>query len=135
MRSQTPFFGGKPLFSSQWNTFAGKINRNFEFKFDLKGNVEAILALTGTSDRVSFKVAQHPALHTGQTASLVDEQGQVVGYLGKLHPLVQQKLDLEGAIYVFELLLTPLLTAKLPKFKEIIAEQLSEFKTFYLHPK
>ena len=87
--------------------------------FDLKGNVEAILALTGNSDRVSFKAAQHPALHTGQTASLVDEQGQVVGYLGKLHPLVQQKLDLEGAVYVFELLLAPLLAAKLPKFKEL----------------
>ncbi|HNB20255.1 MAG TPA: phenylalanine--tRNA ligase subunit beta, partial [Agitococcus sp.] len=83
------------------------------------GNVEAILALTGNSDRVSFKAAQHPALHTGQTASLVDEQGQVVGYLGKLHPLVQQKLDLEGAVYVFELLLAPLLAAKLPKFKEL----------------
>ena len=67
------------------------------------------------SDRVSFKAAQHPAFYIiGQTASLVDEQGQVVGYLGKLHPLVQQKLDLEGAVYIFELLLAPLLAAKLP---------------------
>jgi phenylalanyl-tRNA synthetase beta chain len=85
--------------------------------FDLKGNVESILALTGTSDTVSFKTAQHPALHTGQTAALVNAQGQTWGYLGKLHPQVQQKLDLQGAVYVFELLLSPLLNAKLPKFK------------------
>lgn len=85
--------------------------------YDLKGNVQSILALTGTSDTVSFKTAQHPALHTGQTAALVNAQGQTLGYLGKLHPQVQQKLDLQGAVYVFELLLSPLLNAKLTKFK------------------
>jgi phenylalanyl-tRNA synthetase beta chain len=87
--------------------------------FDVKGNVESILALTGTSDTVRFKTAQHPALHSGQTASLVNAEGQVLGYIGKLHPQVQQSLDVQGAVYVFELLLAPLLAAKLPKFSEL----------------
>jgi phenylalanyl-tRNA synthetase beta chain len=42
-----------------------------------------------------------------------------LGYLGKLHPQVQQSLDVQGAVYVFELLLSPLLNAKLPKFSEL----------------
>ncbi|PTQ90476.1 phenylalanine--tRNA ligase subunit beta [Agitococcus lubricus] len=87
--------------------------------FDIKGNVESILALTGTSDTVRFKAAQHPALHTGQTAALVDSQNQTLGYVGKLHPQVQQKLDLQGAVYVFEVALASLLNAKLPKFREL----------------
>ncbi|MBL0231257.1 MAG: phenylalanine--tRNA ligase subunit beta [Agitococcus sp.] len=87
--------------------------------FDLKGNVESILALTGASDTVRFKTANHPALHTGQTAALVDSQDNIIGYLGKLHPQVQQSLDVQGSVYVFELLLAPLLNAKLPKFSEL----------------
>ena len=87
--------------------------------FDLKGNVESILALTGASDTVRFKTANHPALHTGQTAALVDGQDNIIGYLGKLHPQVQQSLDVQGSVYVFELLLAPLLNAKLPKFSEL----------------
>ena len=87
--------------------------------FDIKGNVESILALTGTSDTVSFKSAQHAALHTGQTAAIIDEQQNVIGYVGKLHPQVQQSLELQGAVFVFELLLAPLLSAKVPKFSEL----------------
>ncbi len=87
--------------------------------FDIKGNVESILALTGTSDTVRFKTAQHHALHPGQTAALENSEGQVIGYLGKLHPQVQQSLDLQGTVYVFELVLAPLLQAKLPKFSEL----------------
>ena len=87
--------------------------------FDIKGNVESILALTGTSDTVSFKSAQHAALHTGQTAAIIDEQQNVIGYVGKLHPQVQQSLELQGAVFVFELLLAPLLSTKVPKFSEL----------------
>ncbi len=87
--------------------------------FDIKGNVESILALTGTSDTVSFKAAQHSALHTGQTAAIIDEQQNIIGYVGKLHPQVQQSLELQGAVFVFELLLAPLLTAKVPTFSEL----------------
>lgn len=87
--------------------------------FDLKGNVEAILALTGASDTVRFKTAQHPALHPGQTAALLDNRDNILGYIGKLHPQVQQSLDLQGSVYVFELLLAPLLAAKTPSFSEL----------------
>ncbi len=34
--------------------------------FDLKGNIESILELTGQLDEITFKPANHSALHPGQ---------------------------------------------------------------------
>ncbi len=86
--------------------------------FDLKGNIESLVALAGTSDRVEYKVASHPALHPGQSAELV-VSGQSAGWLGKLHPSLQKTLGLSGAVYVFELSLERLGVARLPRFREL----------------
>ncbi|HEX5360587.1 MAG TPA: phenylalanine--tRNA ligase subunit beta [Fluviicoccus sp.] len=94
----------------------GKAKTDF---FDIKANVEGILALTATSDRVEFKAGYHPALHPGQSAEIVDNAGKVIGRVGKLHPQVQQRLDLQGAVFVFELSLEPLLQAHVPAFREL----------------
>ncbi len=94
----------------------GKAKTDF---FDIKANVEGILALTAASDRVEFKAARHPALHPGQTAELVLSGGKRVGLVGKLHPHVQQRLDLQGSVYVFELDLAAILAPKIPVFREL----------------
>lgn len=94
----------------------GKAKADF---FDIKANVEGILALTAASDRVGFKAGSHPALHPGQTADLVLDTGEVIGRVGKLHPQVQQRLDLQGVVFVFELSLQPLLQAGVPVFREL----------------
>lgn len=94
----------------------GKAKTDF---FDIKANVEGILALTATSDRVEFKAGSHPALHPGQSAVIVDNAGKVIGRVGKLHPQVQQSLDLQGVVFVFELALEPLLQAHVPAFREL----------------
>lgn len=94
----------------------GKAKTDF---FDIKSNVQGILALTATSDRVEFKAGSHPALHPGQSAQLADLSGNVIGWVGKLHPQVQQRLDLQGPVFVFELSLAPLLAARVPSFREL----------------
>ena len=53
--------------------------------FDLKGDVEALLARGGEADAYRFEAAQHPALHPGQSARIL-KNGQPIGWMGALHP-------------------------------------------------
>lgn len=86
--------------------------------YDLKGHVQALLNLGGKSASYRFEVAQHPALHPGQTAA-VYQGSELVGYLGKLHPSVQKQLDLDQPAYLFELRLGLVTGAAIPLFREI----------------
>ena len=86
--------------------------------FDLKAEVEALLALTGEAEAFTFTAAPHPALHPGQSAR-IERNGAMVGWLGALHPRVAHALDVEGDVFVFELALRELQTARAPIFREI----------------
>lgn len=81
----------------QW----GQKPQNADF-FDIKADVEAVLALTGNNNNVQFVTAEHPALQPGQTAEIVRD-GEVIGVLGKLHPRLAKDYDLKKAVYLFEL--------------------------------
>lgn len=70
--------------------------------FDIKGDVEALLALAGQDSQVRFEAAEHPALHPGQSAEIL-LNGKPVGWVGALHPGVAGTLDLDGPVYLFEL--------------------------------
>lgn len=89
--------------------------------FDIKGDVERLLALTGKSGDYQFKKAQHSAMHPGQTAAIYCGE-DLVGFVGAVHPKFEKPLALNGRTFVFELQLTHLLEAKLPK-----AQPLSRF--------
>lgn len=86
--------------------------------YDLKGDVEALLALSGDVGAYRFENAAHPALHPGQSARLWRD-AQALGWLGALHPAVARALGLEQAAYVFELNLDLLQQARLPAFHEL----------------
>jgi phenylalanyl-tRNA synthetase beta chain len=86
--------------------------------FDIKGNIESLVALVGASDRVAFKAAQHPALHPGQTAEIVAE-GRHLGWMGKLHPRLESDLGLVGPVYLFEIRLDSLPEGRLPLAREL----------------
>ncbi len=94
----------------QW----GLVKRPLDF-FDLKADVEALLALTSEPEAFTFVASPHPALHPGQSAR-IDRAGQPVGWLGALHPRVARELDVEGDAYVFELCLAKLQVARTPTF-------------------
>ncbi len=86
--------------------------------FDLKADVDALLALTGKSEAFTFVAARHPALHPGQTAR-IETNGNPIGWLGALHPAVEQELGLEGRTFVFELRVAGLQDARVPQFVEL----------------
>lgn len=85
--------------------------------FDIKGDVEALLALTRVSG-VRFEARQHAALHPGQTAALV-QGDEVIGWLGALHPQVAKQLDIEVPVFLFEISLAPLSQGELPEFTKL----------------
>lgn len=69
--------------------------------FDIKSDIEALLALTGAAD-VTFREAEHPVLQPGQSAE-IRRAGEAVGVAGKLHPEVAGMLDIEPDVLLFEL--------------------------------
>ncbi|MGI4814997.1 MAG: phenylalanine--tRNA ligase subunit beta [Janthinobacterium lividum] len=97
------------VFEAQW----GEKARRVDF-FDVKADVEALLA-----PRIArFVAAEHPALHPGRCAR-VELDGQVVGWLGELHPRWLQKYELPQAPIVFELEAQAIATQALPVVAEV----------------
>ena len=86
--------------------------------FDLKGDLESLLALTRAPQSYVFAAGQRPALHPGQTA-LITRNGQGVGYVGALHPGTSAHLGLNAALYVCEIDLEVVLETRLPAFSEL----------------
>jgi phenylalanyl-tRNA synthetase beta chain len=86
--------------------------------FDLKGDLEGILALTRDAQSFSFKAGQRQALHSGQTA-VICLGDTPVGYIGALHPSLTAELGLNAPLYVCEIDLAVLLGGKLPEFTEL----------------
>jgi phenylalanyl-tRNA synthetase beta chain len=97
-------------------------NRVVDF-FDVKGDLQRVL------DPLHFvtEAAQHPALHPGRSAKvfLVANQNRIeVGWIGELHPGLQQAYELPQAPVLFELDLDPMRELGLPQ-----PEELSKFPT------
>ncbi|MEX7508461.1 phenylalanine--tRNA ligase subunit beta, partial [Acinetobacter baumannii] len=59
--------------------------------FDFKGEVEEILAAGRV--KVEYVRSERPWLHPGQSAEILVD-GQSIGYLGRLHPSLENELDL-----------------------------------------
>ncbi|UDG79588.1 phenylalanine--tRNA ligase subunit beta [Candidatus Steffania adelgidicola] len=71
--------------------------------YDAKGDLEAILELTGKLNDIEFRAQQHPALHPGQSAEIY-LKNEAIGFIGVIHPELGAKLNLNGRSVVFELL-------------------------------
>jgi phenylalanyl-tRNA synthetase beta chain len=97
----------------QW----GAQSRPVDF-FDLKADLEAVLALTGCPQQFTVAPGEHPALHPGQSAR-IERSGESVGWIGMLHPAVGKRLDLGGNAYLFEIRLDPLQNGALPAFEPL----------------
>lgn len=94
-----------------WNTDGEKVDF-----YDLKGDVEALLQATNKS--YDFETLHMDILHPGQAAEIIVD-GHAVGYIGKIHPQVQQEIDLDMDAFVFQMDLAPLSERKLPEFKPL----------------
>ena len=76
--------------------------------FRLKGAVETILTAFKVSGVAYTANTQHPTFHPGRCADVAVE-GQVIGTLGEIHPLVAKNYDVSGRMYVARLDFTALL--------------------------
>ena len=84
--------------------------------FDVKGDVEALLQLTGRGKEFRFEAADHPALCPGRTARIVLGE-KTVGWLGVLHPDLQPRLDKKQSAVLFVLRLDDTFAARVPAFR------------------
>lgn len=86
--------------------------------YDIKADLESLLALSSAADQYRFVPAEHVALHPGQTAA-IERNGEVVGYIGALHPSLSKDLGLNGDLFLFELCLDTLRDGVLAVFNEL----------------
>jgi phenylalanyl-tRNA synthetase beta chain len=93
------------------------VNKQVDF-YDIKGDVEAVLSMTGEVEAYSFKACSHPALHPGQSAAIHRGEDRV-GVMGMLHPELEKRLDLNGATYLFEIDLQGVMQGRLPAFETL----------------
>ncbi|MEG0797988.1 MAG: phenylalanine--tRNA ligase subunit beta [Acidaminococcaceae bacterium] len=90
--------------------------------YDLKGLVEGLLAKLQVQD-YQLVPATEPYLHPGKSCG-IEYNGEVIGTLGEVHPLVQAAFNLSADCYLLEMKLEPLVAAAttvpsfvhLPKF-------------------
>jgi phenylalanyl-tRNA synthetase beta chain len=102
-----------PADAIQW----GESDRPVDF-FDVKGDVEALLAARSAS----FAAATYPAFHPGRCAR-VEIDGHVCGFIGELHPRWRQAYELPAAPVLFELDLAAVMQQAVPVFESIPRHQ------------
>jgi phenylalanyl-tRNA synthetase beta chain len=102
-----------PRLPEQWG--AGRDTVDF---FDVKADVEALLAGTGKSMEFRFEPAEMSCLHPGRTARIT-RGDQVVGWLGELHPALVRELELTSTPILFELDWQTALVVRTSRYDEI----------------
>ncbi len=100
-----------PAQAEQW----GVSTRQVDF-FDVKKELENLFGKKAAALRFSAK--EHPALHPGRSAE-ISLDGQVIGFIGELHPQWVQEYDLVHAPVVFEVSVDSLRTLDLHAPKEL----------------
>ncbi|MEB0014139.1 phenylalanine--tRNA ligase subunit beta [Glaciimonas sp. Gout2] len=98
-----------PYAEEQW----GQVSRVVDF-YDVKADLEALFAPA----ILRFAKIDHPALHPGRSAQVM-LNGKAVGFIGELHPRLQQKYDLPLAAVVFEITVEALQQREVPKYVDI----------------
>ena len=96
----------------QWGVAARKVDFH-----DLKGDLDSLAALSGA--QLEYRASAEPFAHPGRSADVyrLNEAGDGVriGWIGQLHPRLQQALDVDAEVYGFELELDVLLARALPR--------------------
>ena len=98
-----------PAQDEQW----GQASRAADF-FDLKADLQALFG----AQEPRFERAGHPALHPGRSARVLAGE-RAVGWIGALHPALQQRLELPQAPILFEVEVDALSERPVPRFEEV----------------
>ena len=97
----------------QW----GADRRAVDF-YDLKSDVEALIALTGRTAAISYLAPTFDCLHPGRSAAVMDGE-HCVGAIGQLHPEVAKRLEIRDPPWLFELAIDPSFRSEVPVFTDI----------------
>ncbi len=76
--------------------------------FTLKGELEAIFAALRTHKATYAACSSNPSFHPGRCAQ-VSIDGEILGYMGQVHPLVAQNYGMDMEIYCAEINFTKLM--------------------------
>ncbi|MGM0520674.1 MAG: phenylalanine--tRNA ligase subunit beta, partial [Pseudomonadota bacterium] len=114
--SQTPMLGAIACgtrFPEGWA--GGRDEIDF---YDLKGDLESLMALGGNSQAWRFEPADHLSLHPGQCAKIMHNDREV-GWIGTLHPRIRARLGLKVDALMFEVRLDALSEGAIPAFEPL----------------
>lgn len=100
-----------PVTTEHWNG----TDRVADF-FDLKGEVEQMLAANGRLDEATFEPADRVWLHPGQAAVLRMGDSEA-GWLGQLHPALARAQDFPSPVLVAELALEDMCERAIPAYR------------------
>lgn len=99
--------------AEQW----GSAPRRADF-YDIKADLQSVLAQVADGEDFRFEAAAHPALHPGQSARVL-RRGGPIGWIGLLHPVAQKALAVPTGVYLFEVDLAPLRMGRIPRFRPL----------------
>jgi phenylalanyl-tRNA synthetase beta chain len=97
----------------QWGSDA----RGVDF-YDLKGDLESVLALRGEKGEIEFRNKTLAWLHPGQSAT-VSIDGVEIGWIGSIHPSILKRMKIKGSVMAFELDINLLSKREIPYAKTI----------------
>jgi phenylalanyl-tRNA synthetase beta chain len=86
--------------------------------YDVKADVQSLLALTGAVEEITFVSQALPCLRPGRSARLM-RGTTAIGWLGELHPQLSKALDLPQNTLLFELEVESAFACKISKFGKI----------------
>ncbi len=95
-----------------WPEQWGAASRPVDF-FDLKGDLEALLALAGKTAGVRFHAGAGEGMHPGRCAR-IERDGLTLGWIGELHPEICKILELKKAPVIFEIDFEPSFKSQVP---------------------
>jgi len=91
--------------------------------FDLKADVENLLATISKTGNFTFVAEPNSATHPGQSAAIYtasgENPGEKIGSLGALHPALEAKLGFSQKVYLFEIALKCFEHAAIPRFSTL----------------
>ncbi|MGH8232551.1 MAG: phenylalanine--tRNA ligase subunit beta, partial [Steroidobacteraceae bacterium] len=86
--------------------------------YDVRADLEALLALGGAGGDFSFEPVACGYLHPGRSARIV-RNGFAIGHVGELHPSLGQALELKTVPILFEFDYLAAFRANLAQFREV----------------
>jgi phenylalanyl-tRNA synthetase beta chain len=102
---------------ARWPEQWGSAREALDF-YDVKADVQTLLALTGEASSVRFEADSLSCLRPGRAAKIF--RGTTpIGWLGELHPQLVKALNLTNTLFLFELEIESGFTSKQLQYKKI----------------